>query len=497
MNSNSKLEKKVVIIGGGIAGLATAYELQERARAEGLPIAYTLLESSPNLGGKIVTDLEEGFVIEGGPDSFLAQKPWAAQLAQALGLEEDLIGTNQEQKKLFVVNRGRLTPMPNGVMLIIPTRFMPFITSTLISWPGKIRMGMDIFIPRRKDDADESVGNFIRRRLGREALEKIAEPLMSGIHVSDPERQSLLGTFPRFRTLEKQHGSLIRGMLAQRRAAHSNEKTAPTPEKSLWKSSAFVSLRGGMVQLVQALEKALRDGQVRTNSPVTEIIRLPEGGYQVSIAKGESIQADAVVLATPAFVSSHLISGFLPELSRVLETVRYVSTATVSLAYRQSDVGNPLNGVGFIVPRRENCRISACTITSTKFSYRAPDGRVLLRCFMGGPGHEAVVERSDAELIADVRAELAALVGIRAEPILARVYRWIKGNAQYDVGHLERVKKMHAICAETPGLFLTGSAYEGIGVPDCIHQGQQAAEKVLIFLQEQERREQVAETIGQ
>lgn len=497
MNPKSNLEKKVVIIGGGIAGLATAYKLQECTREEGLSVAYTLLESSPNLGGKIVTDLEEGFVIEGGPDSFLAQKPWAAQLAQALGLEEDLIGTNQEQKKLFVVNHGHLTPMPDGVMLIIPTRFMPFITTSLISWPGKIRMGMDIFIPRRKDDADESLGNFIRRRLGREALEKIAEPLMAGIHVSDPERQSLLGTFPRFRTLEKEHGSLIRGMLAQRRAAHSNGKTAPTPEKSSWKSSVFVSLRGGMVQLVQALEKALINGQVRTNSPVTKILPLPEGGYLVSTAEGESIYADAVVMATPAFVSSHLISGFMPELSRALDSVRYVSTATVSLAYRQSDVGNPLNGVGFIVPRGEYRGVSACTITSTKFSYRAPEGRVLLRCFTGGPGHEAVVERSDAEIIADVRTELAALLGIRAEPILGRVYRWIKGNAQYDVDHLERIKKMHAMCADTPGLFLTGSAYEGIGVPDCIHQGQEAAEKVLVFLQEQERREQVAETIGQ
>jgi protoporphyrinogen/coproporphyrinogen III oxidase len=497
MDSNHNLIKQVVIVGGGIAGLATAYTLQERARAEGLPIAYTLLESSPNLGGKIVTDREDGFVIEGGPDSFLAQKPWAAQLAQALGLEQDLIGTNQEQKKLFVVHRGRLTPMPDGVMLIIPTRFMPFITSSLISWPGKIRMGMDFFIPRRKDDADESVGNFIRRRLGKEALEKIAEPLMSGIHVSDPEMQSLLGTFPRFRTLEKQHGSLIRGMLAQRRAARSNGETASTSEKNSWKSSVFVSFRGGMRQLVQALEKSLKEDQIKTSCPVTEILPLPEGGYQVSTAKGETLHADAVVMATPAFVSSLLVSDFAPELSSALKTIRYVSTATVSLAFRKSEVGNPLNGVGFIIPRRENRRISACTINSTKFSSRAAEGQILLRCFLGGPGHEDVVEHSDTEIIADVRAELEALMGIRAEPILTRVYRWIKGNAQYDVDHLERVKKMHTMCAEIPGLFLTGSAYEGIGVPDCIHQGQQAAEKVLVFLKEQDRRTQFAVTTGQ
>jgi oxygen-dependent protoporphyrinogen oxidase len=352
MDSDHNFIKHVVIIGGGIAGLTAAYTLQESARSDGLPITYTLLESSANLGGKIVTDQADGFLIEGGPDSFLAQKPWAAQLAQALGLEQDLIGTNQEQKKLFVVNRGRLTPMPDGVMLIIPTRFMPFITSPLISWPGKIRMGLDFFIPRRRDDSDESVGNFIRRRLGKEALEKIAEPLMSGIHVSDPEQQSLLGTFPRFRTLEIKHGSLIRGMLAQQRAARSNRKATPASEKSSWKSSVFVSLRGGIVQLVQALEKALMVDQVKTNSPATEILPLPEGGFQIGTANGETLHADAVVMATPAFVSSFLVSGFAPELSVALKTIRYVSTATVSLAFRKSEVGNPLNGVGFIIPRK-------------------------------------------------------------------------------------------------------------------------------------------------
>jgi protoporphyrinogen/coproporphyrinogen III oxidase len=497
MDSNHNLTKQVVIIGAGIAGLATAYTLQERARAEGLSIRYMLLESSAKLGGKIVTDQPEGCVIEGGPDSFLAQKPWAAQLAQALGLEQDLIGTNQEQKKLFVVNRGRLTPMPDGVMLIIPTRFMPFITTTLISWPGKIRMGMDFFIPRRKDDSDESIGNFIRRRLGKEALEKIAEPLMSGIHVSDPEQQSLLGTFPRFRALENQHGSLIRGMLAQQRAARSNRKVVPTSDKSSWKSSVFVSLRGGMKQLVQALEKSLEQNQIQTGCTVTKILPLPEGGYRISTAKGETLRADAVVLATPAFISSSLVSGFSTELASALKTIRYVSTATVSLAFRKSDVGNPLHGVGFIIPRRENRRISACTISSTKFSYRAPQDQILLRCFLGGPGHEEVVEHSDAQIIADARAELETLLGIHAEPILARVYRWVKGNAQYDVGHLERVKEIHTMCAETPGLFLTGSAYEGIGVPDCIHQGQQAAEKVLEYLQEQEQHSLFAVSTGQ
>lgn len=486
MNPSNASEKRVAIIGGGIAGLAAAYTLQQHARKAGIPVAITLFESSAELGGKILTEHVNGCTIEGGPDSFLVQKPWAAQLAQELGLEPELMGTNPDQKKLFVVNKGRLTPMPDGVMLIIPTRFMPFVTSPLISWPGKIRMGMDLFIPRRKDDEDESVGDFIRRRLGKEALDKIAEPLMSGIHVSDPEQQSLLATFPRFRNTEKAHGSLIRGMLAQRRqaAARSNGNGNHGAPKPGWKSSFFVSLRGGMIQLVNAIVHALDGVQIRTNCPVMEVKWQPEGGYTIRTADGETNPFDAVVMAAPAFVSADLVSNFAPDLSRALGTIRYVTTATVSLAYRKAELGDPMRGVGFIIPRSEDRKISACTMSSVKFASRAPEGEVLLRCFVGGPGKEDLVDRSDEAIIADVRAELAALMGVHAEPVVARVYRWVKGNAQYDVGHLDRVKQMHAMAGQFPGLFLTGSAYEGIGVPDCIHQGQQAAEKVAVFLQQ-------------
>ncbi len=485
MMPSNHATKRVAIIGGGIAGLAAAYTLQKKAQEAGQPVTFTLFESAPNLGGKIITSQIDDYTIEGGPDSFLLQKPWAAQLAQELGLETELMGTNPAEKRLYVVNRGRLTKMPDGVMLIIPTRFMPFVTSPLISWPGKMRMGMDFFIPRRKDDADESVGDFIRRRLGREALDKIAEPLMSGIHVSDPEMQSLLGTFPRFRTLEKQHGSLIRGMLAQRRAAaaaRSNGHGSNGAVKPAWKSSIFVTLRGGMGQLVNALEKSLTDGQIRTGYPVTVVTPFPNGTFWIETAGAYSGPADAVILATPAFNAAELVAPFAPELAQALKSIRYVSTATVSLAYRKAVAGNPLEGVGMLVPRSENRRITACTMSSTKFSCRAPEDGVLLRCFVGGPRKEELVERSDEEIIADVRAELAALMGVQAEPEIARVYRWIKGNAQYDVGHLERVKEMHAMSARTPGLFLTGSAYEGIGIPDCVHQGQQAAEKALAFI---------------
>ncbi len=479
MNLYNELEPQVAIIGGGITGLAAAYALQERARATGARARYTLFESTDRLGGKILTERQDGFVIEGGPDSFLQQKPWAAGLAEELGLEPEMIGTNPEQRQIFVVNRGRLTPMPEGVMLIVPTRFMPFIKSPLISWPGKLRMGLDFIIPPRPGDEDESIGSFVKRRLGREALEKIAEPLMSGIHVSDPDTQSLLGTFPRFRALEKNYGGLIRGMLAQRHAASTSGKNGRPAGEPSWKSSAFLSFHGGMGRLVDALTGSLQDGRLLTGCGVVDIQPIPDGGYELHTSDGDSMLADAVVLATPAFVSAKLVSRFAPRLAHALEAIRYVSTATVSLAYPKSSLPRPLAGSGFIIPRREKRLISACTWSSAKFSSRAPGDSLLLRCFMGGPGHENLVELDDARLVAMARSDLADLMGLRAEPQLSRVFRWIKANPQYDVGHLARVEQMHASCAKIPGLFLAGSAFEGVGIPDCIHQGQQAAEKVL------------------
>ena len=489
--------RRVAIVGGGITGLAAAYTLQKTARETGQQVNFVIFESDARLGGKILTETSGEFVVEGGPDSFLLQKPWAAQLAQELGLENELIGTNPGQRKLYVVNRGRLTPMPDGLMLIIPTRFMPFVTSPLISWPGKLRMGLDLFIPRRADDEDESVGAFIRRRLGREALEKIAEPMMSGIHVSDPERQSLLGTFPRFRKVEMQHGSLIRGMLAQKRAARQNGRANSSRPDGSWKNSVFVTLRGGLSRLVDALANALQDGEIHTNCAVTNIQPEPAGGFWITDLNGRQTFADALILAAPASVSARLTAPFAPELSRGLAGIRYVSTATVSLAYRRSEWTTPIQGVGFIAPRRENRRISACTMTSTKFGHRAPEDKVLVRCFIGGPGREEALDKSDGEIIADARAELNQLLGVQGAPVLARVYRWPAGNAQYDVGHLERVRQMHNLCADFPGLYLSGSAYEGIGIPDCVHQGQQTAAKVLAFLAERQPDQLYAAPIGQ
>jgi len=476
LNPNMSDIRHVVIVGGGIVGLATAYYLQEEARAAGLPLTYTLLESDRTLGGKIVTEHVDGFVIEGGPDCFLRRKPWAADLCRRLGLGDELMGTNDARRKVFVLNRGRLTPLPDGVMLIVPTRITPFLTSPLISWPGKVRMGLDLFIPPRRDDGDESVASFVRRRLGQEALEKIAEPLMSGIHVSDPERQSLLGTFPRFRDLELRYGSLIRGMLAARRAARTPRSSDSGP------SSMFITLREGQGQLIQALEHALTSGQIVTGAQVVGLERGDGAGYTVRTADGDSFKAHAVVLATPAFVSAELVSGLVSSLADALRSIRYVSTAVISLGFRCADVAHPLDGFGFVVPHRERRRVFGCTWTSTKFHHRAPPEALLLRCFVGGPGREEVVGLSDEELIALVRQELGAIMELHARPTLTRIFRWPKANPQYDVGHLDRVREMHALCETQSGLFITGSAFEGVGLPDCVRQGQQAASKVLSYI---------------
>lgn len=465
--------RHVVIVGGGITGLTTAYSLQEEARRLSLPLTFTLLESNPTLGGKIVTERVGGFVIEGGPDSLLTQKPWAADLCRRLGLGDDLIPTNDDRRQTFVVNRGRLTPLPDGMMLIVPTRIRPFVTSPLISWPGKARMALDFFIPPRRDDGDESIAAFVRRRLGQEALEKLAEPLMSGIHVADPERQSLLGTFPRYREIEKRHGSLIRGMLSQRRAAK-----APGPARSGQKS-AFLSLRNGLGQLIEALESALDGGRLITGCRAVALERGEGPRYRIRAENGSVYDADAVVLATPAQVSASLLTDLSPALVEALSRIRYVSTATISLAFQAADVGHPLDGFGFVVPRREQRRILACTWSSTKFDHRAPPDAVLLRCFVGGSGNEELVGLGDDELEALVREELLDLMGLRAQPTMRRIFRWYGGNPQYDVGHPELVRSIAALAAREPGLYLTGSAFDGVGVPDCVRQGQETARKVL------------------
>lgn len=460
----------IAIIGGGIAGLSSAWYLQQRG------LSYTLLEQSDRWGGKLLTERADGFIVEGGPDSFITQKPWGVQLARELGLGERLLGTNDAARKVYVLHKGRPTPLPDGVLLIVPTKFKPFVLSGLISPLGKLRMGLDLVIPARRDGQDETLADFVTRRLGREALDKIAEPLLSGIYNAEADRQSLLATFPRFRQLEQEHGSLTRGILASRRT----RQAAPQPSTNGKAPSMFVSFTGGVDELVQALCAQLT-GDLRLNTAVTalEVPGATEGarhwgaGYELTLGDGSVLPADAVILATPAFVAADLLAELAPEAAAGLAAIRYVGTGTISLAFRRADLPAQLPGFGVVIPASERRPINAITVSSVKFSGRAPEGTVLLRAFFGGSRSPQSMALDDEALLSTVRNELRALLGIDAEPLFHRIYRWPRSNPQYDVGHLERVAAIEA--ALPAGLFVTGSPYRGVGIPDCVKQAQDVA----------------------
>lgn len=362
-------------------------------------------------------------------------------------------------------------------MLMVPTKIVPFLTTGLISWPGKIRMGLDFFLPKRSDDSDESLASFVRRRLGQEALERIAEPLVGGIHASDPEKMSLQSTFPRFIQMEQEHRSVILGMLARRKQMRA------APGEKAAKRTYFVSFVEGMSELTNSLVASLDKKTLLIGKAVVRLGKKAQKPmYEIYLEKGEKMEVDALVLATPAFVAADLVEELDKTLAENLQKISYVSSVTVSLAYERSKILHPLNGFGFIVPRVENRKIMAATWSSVKWANRAPEGYALLRAFIGGAQHQELVQLDDDALIKLVRAELRDLVGIEAEPIFSKIFRWDKGMPQYTVGHLGRVSELEKGFENYPGLFITGAGYRGVGIPDCIHNGELTAERVIEFL---------------
>lgn len=472
--------KRVVVIGGGIAGLAAAYSLREHRKPGDKDFEIVLIERKDRLGGNIRTEKDSGFLIEGGPDCFLSEKPWAMELCKRIGLEDELLNTNEANRKTFVLSGGKLHELPEGVILMIPTRIMPLATSSLISIPGKIRMGLEVFIPRKKDKGDETLGSFVRRRLGQEVLDKIAEPLVAGVHAGDPETMSVRASFPKFVQLEEEHGSLIKGML-KRMELMKKTHMAPgaSPKK---KVTMFLTLKGGLSDFVNTLAGRLEgfaDTHIKKGLSVKSVLSV-DGGYEVAFEGGEpSMRADAVVVAAPAYAASAVLSELDKALSEKLLTIPYVSTATVSIAFKKKDVAHPLNGFGFVVPRTEKRGIMAATWTSVKFSHRAPDDSVLIRCFVGGAKNMELVSLNDEEMIKMVRKELREIMGIEAEPVLARVFRWINSMPQYTVGHEERIASIEEMVSRHPGLYITGSAYHGIGISDSIRNGEVVAKKII------------------
>ena len=464
--------KRVVVIGGGISGLSAAYFLKEEAAKKDIDLDYTLIEKSDRLGGNIITEKIDHFIVEGGPDNFLSQKPWALELSKKLGLGHRIMNTNKDSQT-FVLSKGKLHPLPEGFVLMIPTKIMPFLFNSLISIRGKIRMVLDLVKPKTDPRKDVSLGDFVSRRLGKEAVDKIAEPLVAGVHAGKPETMSLKSSFPKFLEMEQKYGSLIRAMLAAKKMA----KKAPQPEGD--KPTMFVTLKGGLVELVDAIVNNLDKESIRLETTVKNIEKAKDGTYVVNIEGSKPIIADSVILTTPAYISAKLLKDMDPFLSGNLKQIPYVSTATISLAYKRSDLKEPLKGFGLVIPRTENRKIMAATWTSNKYAHRAPEDTVLIRCFVGGNYNQELVDLEYEDMIRLVRKELKEIVGIEAEPILTRVFRWKRAMPQYIIGHSQRMEQLDERLKDHPGLYLTGSAYKGIGIPDSVHYGEITASKAL------------------
>lgn len=476
--------KRVLIIGGGIAGLAAAYYASRQNQPR---IRITLLEEAGHWGGKLVTErlpFKGGqLVIEGGPDALVVTKPWAVNLCQELGIADRLKGTNPHVKKTYILKEGRLHELPGGLTMMIPTEFGPLLRTGLLSWPSKARMGLDYLIPPAAN-GDESLGGFVSRRLGRGAYENLIEPLMSGIYAGDGNKLSLKAVFPYLRELELEHGGLLKGALAlrkKRKVRTSGEISPRTPGSR----SIFLSPLTGLAEIVEALTDQLKSAgvELRLHSKVRKVYR-DGNGYDILLTDGESMAGDGIILATPSYITAGFIDDFAPELAAELSAMEYVSTATVTLAYREVDLPRSLDGYGYVIPRRENRKALACTWTSTKFPHRSPDGFALLRIFIGRAGQEAEIDWDEESLLAIAREELNLTLGITAEPLLHRIYPWDKAMPQYNLGHPERLERINRCLAAYPGLALAGNAYHGIGIPDCIHSGEMAARKILSTLED-------------
>src|SRR5579863_6573353 len=458
---------RIAIVGGGISGLSAAFALEPHRRAGAL--TYTLYESSPNLGGVLRTEHIDGCIVEAGPDSFISEKPWAADLCRAVGLGDQLIGSNDADRITYILVHGRLIPMPDGLMFMVPTKILPTGLSPLFSWSTKLRMAREFLHPPRPAESDESVASLVERHYGAEMVDRLADPLLSGVYGGEAANLSVRAVLPRFAEMERTHGSLGRAMLAARKKM---PRTAHKPATPL-----FTSLKNGMQQLVETLVPKLNPPTLLINAPV-QSIEPTTGGWSVS-AGLTSDHFNAVILALPALATAKLLSTSSPELSAELAAIGYSSSITVGLGYGREVRQSLPPGFGFLVPRSEGRRLLAATFVHNKFPHRAPDHRALLRCFFAASNAENIWQLSDDQIVSIVRAELQQILGLRADPLFARVYKWKSAMAQYGVGHLDRLSRIDRLRQQLPGLALAGNAYRGIGVPDCVRSGQDAAKQLL------------------
>ncbi|MGB0909730.1 MAG: protoporphyrinogen oxidase [Nitrospirales bacterium] len=461
---------QVAIIGGGISGLSTAFAIQEECQRTGLEIDCTVIEGSARFGGKIYTNHIDDFVIEAGPDSFLTTKPWAFELCEKLGITDQIINTNSSNSQTFCFAKGQMRELPQGLVGFVPTRVSALFSGGLISPLGMFRMGWEWFVPRDNDvERDESLAAFFRRRLGTEAFDYFIEPLVAGIYAGDANELSLKATFPRFYELEQQYGSLIKGMRAQQ-ASRKPATSIAAPKRSM-----FATLQGGLGDLVEALVKRIESGgaNLQIGHHVLEVNPVigPSTGYSLVLDNRTQIMADDVVFATPAYVTSHLLKSHYPRVSELLARIPYSSTATISLAFHTKDVKSFIKGFGFVVPRIEGKAFIAATWTSLKWSNRSKPDQTLIRCYVGGIGREQILEEDDSSLVSYIRGQLKEMVGISHEPIFTEIHRWNRAMPQYICGHGQRLQEIRSLAEEIEGLHLTGAAFDGLGIPDCIREG--------------------------
>jgi len=460
--------RRIAVIGGGIAGLAAAHRLAELDPA----CLLTLFEAAGRLGGVISTVHRDGFQVERSSDNFITTIPWGVNLCKRLELADQLIQTNAAYRRTFVVHGGRLYRLPEGFLMMAPTRIWPLAVTPLLSPLGKLRAALEYFIPPRKDPSDESMASFVRRRLGREVFQRLVEPLVSAVYAADMEKLSLLATLPRFREMELQYGSLIRAMRRQKKLnPHAGSESGA-------RYSMFVTLRDGLTSLVDALAARLPAGSVRLNTPIERLERT-EKSWRIYCKAIEPEEFDALILATPSWMTAKLLQPLDADLARDLAAISHEGTAIVSLGYEDSQVGHPLDGMGAVVPAVEQSPILAISFSSRKYAHRAPEGKTLLRVFVGGARRPELAKMPDDQLLPLVRKHTEKLIHIQGEPVFCDIAHWPATMPQYHVGHKDLIAQIEACTASHPHLQLAGNAYHGVGIPDCIHGGELAAERIL------------------
>lgn len=468
MRMSDVSQRRIAIVGGGVAGLAAAYELTRRQREPDIDLSIDLFEARDRLGGVILTEEVDDYVLDAGPDAILTLKPAGVQLCRELGLGDDIIPTRDEHRGVALFSRGKLRSLPYGTGSSTLRKLEAYVTSGVVSWGAKLRMIADLFLPRGTSPEDESMADFFGRRLGREAVERIVDPLIAGIYSGDPDKLSIYSLFPRFPQMVARRRSILLSLLRAPQSSRTDGRTLPV----------FCSLRDGLGQLVEALIEQLDDTRIFLGTGIRAVTRR-QNGYAVVTDAGERDGYDDVIIAAPAWVASRLLANDFRSLSEIMRSIRYVSSGAVFLAFRREKMAERPRGYGFLVPNCEGRRINGATWITNKFEGRSPEDGFLVRCFVGGDRTAEQLDLEDDALVRMCQDELREIAGITAEPLFSRVYRWWQSNPQYDVGHAARSQQIDDELSRQPGLYVTGSGFRGIGLPDCIRDGRDIAQRLL------------------